>query len=177
MGRTFLILLFVYLGNLFLSCLAYGNIRDKLESQNAVQVSVVANLKKPVGYENSPGEVVYVGVSGLDAIIVPGLIGRSADSVAMDRFLKGSGFSIRIEHYASHHAIPEGSIISQIPGALREVKSKGPIRVVVSTGRDEQCADMLNSDEKLRSTYQKPNVDVRTVCSEVRKSKAATDKK
>ncbi len=125
----------------------------------------------------NPGDNVYLGVSGLDAIVAPGLVGRSADSAAMERFLEGSGFSIKIESYASHHAILEGSIVSQIPRAFKEVKSKGPIRVVVSTGHDKLCAEILNSDEKLRSTYQKPDVDVRTVCSEVRKSKAAPDKR
>jgi hypothetical protein len=100
--------------------------------------------------------------------------GRAADSAAMERFLEGSDVYMKIESYASHHAIPEGSIISQIPGALKEVKSKGPIRVVVSTGRDKLCADILNRDEELRSKFQKPGTDITRVCVDMRKSNEAS---
>jgi len=77
---------------------------------------------------------VYLGVSGMDAIVVPNVIGRVADPAGMQRFLKGSGFHMKIVRYEASKTMPEGMIVSQIPGALKEVKARGPINVVVSTG-------------------------------------------
>lgn len=171
MGRAFFIFLCLYLGKLVWNSLAYGMLEHPIAQAPLVEtVKLAANLQKPAGYENSPGSNQYLDVSGLDAIVVPSMVGRVADPAAMEQFLKGSGFHVKIVRYETSQMIPEGMIMSQTPEALKEVKSKGAIRVVVSTGKNKECADILNKDKLLRSTFQKPGVDVRNICRDLGKS-------
>jgi hypothetical protein len=134
------------------------------------------NPNPPKGWENRTGSVEYLGVGGMDTIVTPDLAGRVSDPVAIHKFLKGSGFYMIIKRFEASLTVAEGIIISQTPRALQEVKSRGPIHVVISTGSDKECAEILNSDENLRSAFQKAGNDIHSICTNLRKLKSRTSK-
>jgi hypothetical protein len=132
------------------------------------------NPSPPPGWENRTGEVIYDGVSGLDIIVTPDLVGKPSDAVTISKFLSGSGFTMKVIGYQSSSTVPEGVVISQTPEQLSEVSVRGEIQVVVSTGNNQNCGDIMNGQTTTRTRYMQAEIAFGGSCDEVKEVQTGT---
>lgn len=83
----------------------------------------------------------------------PRLIGKNAIPSEIVKYLKGTGFVMSMTRYEASQSAHENAIISQSPPPLAIVKAPTAIQVIISTGKNEKCADVLNLNDELRAKY------------------------
>lgn len=146
------------------------------EDFSATSDVVISNKNpvKPEGYDNLPGKATYKGVTGLDIIVTPDLVGRSSDATSIQKYLSGSGFSMKVVGYQESPTVPDGIIISQTPESLTETSVRGEIQVVVSKSASQDCGSILNGQTTTRIRYLQSEVPYGSSCEEVKEVQTAT---